>query len=128
MLAIGLLFVTALSAAAAIDHLHVKYQWKQIDYDWPNEETKRLFPKYKQEDNLPLGLEVAGDRLFITVPRWRQGVVASLNYIKINGVFYYIVFFKKFSFSMNFEEKLLGYVYRNNIQEPTTFGIGVCIV
>ncbi|NP_001154989.1 yellow-b isoform X1 [Nasonia vitripennis] len=84
MLVIGLLFVATVSGAAAIDHLHVKYQWKQIDYDWPNEETKRLFPKYKQEDNLPLGLEVAGDRLFITVPRWRQGVVASLNYIKIN--------------------------------------------
>lgn len=91
MLAIGLLFVAAVSGAVAIDHLHVKYQWKQIDYDWPNEETKRLFPKYRQEDNLPLGLEVAGDRLFVTVPRWRQGVVASLNYIKINGSFYIII-------------------------------------
>ena len=51
---------------------------------------KKLFPDYKQEDNLPLGLEVAGDRLFITVPRWKRGVVASLNYIKINGGYIYI--------------------------------------
>lgn len=69
----------------AIDRLRVKYQWKQMDYDWPNEETMKMFPEYRQEDNLPLGLEVAGDRMFVTVPRWRRGVVASLNFIKLNG-------------------------------------------
>jgi len=69
----------------AIGKLRVAYRWKQIDYEWPNNDIKRLFPDYKQEDNLPLGLEVAGDRLFVTVPRWRQGVAASLNYIRLNG-------------------------------------------
>ncbi|XP_014485527.1 PREDICTED: protein yellow-like isoform X1 [Dinoponera quadriceps] len=69
---------------SAIGDLHVAFQWKQIDYEWPGNDTKRLFPDYKQEDNLPLGLEVADDRIFITVPRWRQGVAASLNYIRIN--------------------------------------------
>ncbi|KYN03197.1 Protein yellow [Cyphomyrmex costatus] len=68
----------------AIGKLRVVYRWKQIDYEWPSNDIKRLFPDYKQEDNLPLGLEVAGDRLFITVPRWRQGVAASLNYIRLN--------------------------------------------
>ncbi|XP_029668452.1 protein yellow-like isoform X2 [Formica exsecta] len=68
----------------AIGKLRVAYRWKQIEYDWPSNDTKRLFPDYKQEDNLPLGLEVAGDRLFITVPRWRQGVAATLNYIRLN--------------------------------------------
>lgn len=77
--------VLALLIASAIGNLRVAYQWKQIDYDWPSNDTKRLFPDYKQEDNLPLGLEVAGDRIFITVPRWRQGVAASLNYIRLNG-------------------------------------------
>lgn len=69
----------------AIGKLRVAYQWKQIDYAWASNDSKRLFPDYKQEDNLPLGLEVAGDRIFITVPRWRQGVAASLNYIWLNG-------------------------------------------
>lgn len=78
--------------AEGIDHLRVAYQWKQLEYDWPSEETKRIFANYRQEDNLPLGLEVAGDRLFITVPRWRRGVVASLSYIKINGSFYDLAF------------------------------------
>lgn len=70
---------------SAIGNLRVAHQWKQIEYDWPGDDTKRLFPDYRQEDNLPLGLEVAGDRIFITVPRWRQGVAASLNYIRLNG-------------------------------------------
>lgn len=69
----------------AIGKLRIAYQWKQIDYEWPSNDTKRLFPDYKQEDNLPLGLEVTNDRIFITVPRWRQGVAASLNYIRLNG-------------------------------------------
>lgn len=82
-----LLSVTVLcliNGLLAIDNLKVMYQWKQIDYDWPNNETKQMFPFYRQEDNLPLGLEVAGNRLFVTVPRWKPGVAASLNYIMLN--------------------------------------------
>ncbi|KAJ8680521.1 hypothetical protein QAD02_016308 [Eretmocerus hayati] len=79
-----ILVVVTMRVCEAIDHLNVAYQWKQLDFDWPNDMVKKLFPEYKLEDNLPLGLEAAGDRLFITVPRWRKGVVASLNYIKIN--------------------------------------------
>lgn len=82
-----LLLVIGSKFARAIDNLRVAYKWKLIDYAWPNQGTRSLFPNYKQEDNLPLGLEVAGDRLFITVPRWRSGVAASLNYIKLNGTY-----------------------------------------
>jgi hypothetical protein len=69
---------------SAVGDLRVAYRWKQIDYEWPSNDTKRLFPDYKREDNLPLGLEVTNDRIFVTVPRWRQGVAASLNYIRLN--------------------------------------------
>lgn len=69
----------------AYGNLRVAFQWKQLDYEWPSNETKQLFPGYKQEDNLPLGLEVTHNRIFVTVPRWRLGVVASLNYFYING-------------------------------------------
>ncbi|XP_076670211.1 L-dopachrome tautomerase yellow-b [Andrena cerasifolii] len=68
----------------AYGNLRVAFQWKQLDYEWPSNETKQLFPGYKQEDNLPLGLEVTHNRIFVTVPRWRLGVVASLNYFYIN--------------------------------------------
>lgn len=80
----SLAVIFLIDGSLAVDKLRVAYQWKQMDYDWPNNETKQLFPFYKQEDNLPLGLEVAGNRLFITVPRWKPGVAASLNYIMLN--------------------------------------------
>ncbi|XP_033226339.1 uncharacterized protein LOC117178905 [Belonocnema kinseyi] len=80
----SLAVVFLIGGSLALDKLRVAYQWKQMDYDWPNNETKEQFPFYRQEDNLPLGLEVAGNRLFITVPRWKPGVAASLNYIMLN--------------------------------------------
>ena len=69
----------------ASDKLDVVYQWKQLEYEWPSNDTELLFPGYKQEDNLPLGLEITSTRIFVTVPRWRRGVVASLNYFYRNG-------------------------------------------
>ncbi|KAK9310766.1 hypothetical protein QLX08_000068 [Tetragonisca angustula] len=68
----------------ASDKLDVVYQWKQLEYEWPSNDTELLFPGYKQEDNLPLGLEITSTRIFVTVPRWRRGVVASLNYFYRN--------------------------------------------
>ncbi|XP_029044693.2 protein yellow isoform X1 [Osmia bicornis bicornis] len=68
----------------ADDKLRVAFQWKQLEYEWPSNDTKQLFPGYKQEDNLPLGLEITSNRIFVTVPRWRLGVAASLNYFYIN--------------------------------------------
>ena len=75
-------------ATSAMDNLRVAFHWKQLDFAYPSESeredavTKREFVP---ENNLPLGLEVYGDRLFITVPRWKSGVAASLAYIKLTG-------------------------------------------
>lgn len=81
-----LLVGLAAFAGASRDALKVKYQWKLMDFDWPEDrDYKNLFPDYKREDNLPLGLEVAGDRLFVTIPRWKRGVAATLAYINLNG-------------------------------------------
>lgn len=76
-----------------MDNLRVAYQWKMIDYDFPSDEYKNNLIKegdFIPENNLPLGLEVYGDRLFITVPRWKDGVAASLTYIKLSGNIHYI--------------------------------------
>lgn len=72
----------------AMDNLRVAYQWKIIDYDFPTDQDRRIAINNREfipENNLPLGLEVFGDRLFITVPRWKDGVAASLTYIKLTG-------------------------------------------
>lgn len=75
----------------AMDNLRVAYQWKMVDYEFTsNEHRQNLINDgdFKPENNLPLGLEVYGDRLFITVPRWKDGVAASLTYIKLSGKCY----------------------------------------
>lgn len=81
------LFVLAVNAYA-MDNLRVAFQWKQLDFDFPSDEAREEAVRNKefiQENNLPLGLEVYGDRLFITVPRWKAGVPASLTYINLSG-------------------------------------------
>lgn len=53
--------------------LQEKFRWKEVSYAWPNESTKENAIKsgrYQPENNLPLGLEVWKDKLFITVPRY----------------------------------------------------------
>lgn len=57
------------------------YQWKQLDFDYPTEEARLsaiLNREFIQENNLPLGLEVYGDRLFVSMPKWKPGVPATL--------------------------------------------------
>lgn len=71
-----------------MDNLRVAYEWKQIDFEYPSEEARREAIDnnvFIPENNLPLGLEVYGDRLFVTVPRWKSGVAASLTYINLTG-------------------------------------------
>lgn len=54
--------------------LDQKYAWQQLEYAWPSEAVKQQAiesGRYKIEDNLPLGLDVWQDKLFITVPRYK---------------------------------------------------------
>ncbi|RZC33626.1 yellow-b [Asbolus verrucosus] len=82
-----LLLFLLIARTLAMDNLKVAFQWKQVDFEYPTEEARQSALASKEfipENNLPLGLEVHGDRLFITVPRWRSGVAASLTYINLS--------------------------------------------
>ncbi|KAG6456387.1 protein yellow [Manduca sexta] len=71
---------------SCMDQLHIVYEWKQLDYQFPSPEARQQALDSKSfvpENNIPMGLEVYEDRLFVTVPRWRYGVPASLNYINL---------------------------------------------
>lgn len=71
-----------------MDNLRVVFQWRQVDYDFPSEAERREAVSSREfipENNLPLGLEVYGERVFVTVPRWKSGIPASLTYIKLTG-------------------------------------------
>lgn len=70
-----------------MDNLRVAFEWKQVDFEYPSSEARQEAINNRDfvpENNLPLGLEVYGDRLFITLPRWKSGVAASLTYIKLS--------------------------------------------
>lgn len=69
-----LLFVLVISVAyATATKLEEKFSWKELEFDWPSEEVKQeaiKSGKYIESHNLPLGLDIWKDKLFITVPRW----------------------------------------------------------
>lgn len=84
VVAILLLVILKAQSTMAVDNLQVLYQWKHLDFAWPNEETKLLFSHYIRENNNPMGVEIVGDRLFITIPRWTSGIAATVNYVYLN--------------------------------------------
>lgn len=80
------------------DNLRVAYEWREIDFEYRsasdrNEaiESKAFVPA----NVIPVGLEVYQTRLFITLPRWKQGVPASLAYIDINGKYFIFLWLHK---------------------------------
>ncbi|XP_058117200.1 L-dopachrome tautomerase yellow-f2-like [Anopheles ziemanni] len=76
------------------------FEWKQISYaDLPNERNGKgsaiLFPRvqgdaenesFQPYNNIPMGATHYKDRLFITIPRRRPGVPATLNVIDLRQV------------------------------------------
>nr|CAH7757034.1 unnamed protein product [Callosobruchus chinensis] len=64
------------------------FAWKEMDFAWPSKEAEEEATKsgeYIRENNLPLGIDTWKDKLFVTVPRWKAGVAASLNYIDLKS-------------------------------------------
>ncbi|XP_023295426.2 protein yellow [Lucilia cuprina] len=69
------------------DNLRVAYEWKEIDFKYASAEERwsaiESF-EFKPENVIPFGIEVYQSRLFVTLPRWRDGVPASLAYLDLN--------------------------------------------
>ncbi|XP_034939871.1 protein yellow-like isoform X2 [Chelonus insularis] len=58
------------------------YAWKTVDFEFESENDRELAKfeeRYIPENNLPLGLEVWRNKVFITLPKWRSGVPATLT-------------------------------------------------
>lgn len=69
----GLFVVVLLFQASRSIKLEQKYRWKEVSFAWPSEAAKDeaiSSGQYKISNNLPLGLDVWKDKLFITVPRY----------------------------------------------------------
>lgn len=64
--------LTTIIVVVQCTKLEQKYIWQELEYAWPSDAIKDDAIKsgaYKVENNLPLGLDVWNDKLFITVPR-----------------------------------------------------------
>ncbi|CAK1596075.1 unnamed protein product [Parnassius mnemosyne] len=64
------------------------YKWKTIDFEFPSLQHRRqalLTGSYIPSNVLPLGLEVWGSRVWVTLPSWRKGVPATLATVPRGG-------------------------------------------
>lgn len=66
-------------------NLELKFQWKTIDFDFENKDRQEYInsKKFIPENVIPIGLDIYKDRLFLTLPRLKHGVPATLAYINL---------------------------------------------
>lgn len=65
-----------IAASSAFNKLTELYRWSQLDYSFASDEHRRYAierGEFVPENNLPVGIEVWKNKLFVTVPRWRNG-------------------------------------------------------
>lgn len=73
---IVLLVVCGLSAVSATQKLQERYNWKQLDFVFPNQRLKQqalASGDYVPTNGLPVGIERWENKLFVSVPRWKDG-------------------------------------------------------
>lgn len=53
-----------------------RFAWKKLDFAYPDERSRQLAietGEYVPENSLPVGIEIWRNKLFVTIPRWRNG-------------------------------------------------------
>jgi len=68
--------ITLVTPSWAAYKLQERYSWSQLDFAFPNTRLKDqalASGDYIPQNALPVGVEHFGNRLFVTVPRWRDG-------------------------------------------------------
>lgn len=72
----------------ANSNLQSKYEWKEIDFNYESAAARQEAINNKvfiPANVIPVGLDVHGNRLFLSLPRLKNGVPASLAYINMDG-------------------------------------------
>ena len=76
----------------ANSNLQTKYKWNLIDFKYEKPEDRQNYianRKFIQTNVIPVSLDVYTEKnkLFVSLPRLKNGVPASLAYIDLNGKF-----------------------------------------
>lgn len=65
-----------LASSVALQKLAEVYSWSALDYTFSSDEHRTYAlerGEFVPENNLPVGIEVHKNKLFVTVPRWKNG-------------------------------------------------------
>ncbi|XP_058063445.1 protein yellow [Anopheles bellator] len=76
-----------LASVGATQKLQERYSWQQLDFVFPNQRLKQqalASGDYVPTNGLPVGIERWENKLFVSVPRWKDGIPSTLNYIDMN--------------------------------------------
>ncbi|KAM3968057.1 yellow-y [Aphomia sociella] len=77
--------VSYTSAAVKLQEL---FSWNALDWNYPDSYSRQnalASGALRPENALPVGIEKWGNKLFVTVPRWRPGIPATLNYVQLDA-------------------------------------------
>jgi hypothetical protein len=78
--------VLAVKARDVSEVFGVIYEWNKLDFMWPDDSYKARYLDSSQfipENTTISGVKVWGDTLYVTLPRWRRGVPATLASIPL---------------------------------------------
>ena len=76
-----------LKPVESLQNYTIVYEWTQLDYAFSNESEREEWVqsgKFIPANNLLTGIKLHGDRMFLTVPRRRRGVPATLLRLPYN--------------------------------------------
>ncbi|XP_050303842.1 protein yellow [Anthonomus grandis grandis] len=82
-----IIFVLVFGRISSLATPEEVFEWKELTFAWPNDQAKQSAineGNYIAENNLPLGLDRWRNKLFVTVPRWKSGVAATLGYLPLD--------------------------------------------
>ncbi|KAH9641909.1 hypothetical protein HF086_011659 [Spodoptera exigua] len=83
-----LVLLAVVSSATAAVKLQEMFSWNVMDWNYPDPYSRQQAIQsgaLVQENALPVGIERWRNKLFVSVPRWKAGIPATLNYIPLDA-------------------------------------------
>lgn len=72
----GVLIASCISLNFAAIKLREKFQWNAVNYEYPDQQSwlhALSSGDFIPENNLPVGIEIYENKMFVSVPRWKGG-------------------------------------------------------